>query len=312
LAPSDRWYYIALLSLKSQGVLDQFRGNKLDRVVCAKLRLTQAEWEECARRLQEEDLITSKYQPIGWEGRQFTSDSSAERVRRHRAKKGECNGDVTLHETGNVTTMKRYNGVTVTPPDTDTDTDQIQKTPIAAAIAAGAALPVDNFSLLDLGRIYNNPDSESEIFNHGVPLLVRSGVEFGPARNFLQKLINDHGAGQTLDALITCLIDQPTEPKGYIRAVLAKQGAEIPKDWQPPPPCLSEIAALGVPENIFQQARDVFVIWFREQGIRHNNFPALFVRWCQRDWERAEHNRGAYLQRLRAVAGFQEEFREPA
>lgn len=190
--------------------------------------------------------------------------------------------------------------------------DRTYQLPVANATAAGAALPVDNFTLLDLGLIYNNPDSESEIFNHGVPLLTRSGVEFGPAKHFLQKLINDHGAGQTLDALITCLIDQPIEPKGYIRAVLAKQGAEIPKDWQPPGPCLAEMAAMGMPENIYQQARDVFVIWFREQGIRHNNFPALFVRWCQRDWERAEQNRGVYLQRLRAVAGFQEEFREPA
>jgi hypothetical protein len=74
---------------------------------------------------------------------------------------------------------------------------------------------------------------------------------------------------------------------------------------------LAELAALGIPENIYRDARDVFVIWFRDHGIRHNNFPALFVRWCQRDWERAEGNRGAYLQRLRASV-FHEEFREPA
>lgn len=178
--------------------------------------------------------------------------------------------------------------------------------------AAGAAPPVDNFTLPDLGVIYSNPDTETEILNHGVPLLVRSGVEFGKARNFLQMLINKHKPGKVLDALIVCLIEMPVEPRSYLQAVLQKIGDEIPKDWVPPAPCLSELAGMGMPEKIYRDAVDVFVTWFRELGIRHNNFPALFVRWCQRDWERADANTAIYLQRLRASAGFGEVFREPA
>lgn len=190
--------------------------------------------------------------------------------------------------------------------------DRTYQLPVAAATAAVAAFPVDNFSLMELGVIYGSDNPEAEILKHGSRMLMRSGVDQHSARHFLQKLINDHGAGLVLDALVTCLIDQPIEPKSYLRAVLAKQGSEISKDWSPPAQCLAELAALGIPENIYRDARDVFVIWFRDHGIRHNNFPALFVRWCQRDWERAEGNRVAYLQRLRAAAGYQEEFREPA
>lgn len=178
--------------------------------------------------------------------------------------------------------------------------------------AAGAALPVDNFSLPDLKAIYSNPDSESEILNHGVTLLERSGVEFGQARNFLLMLIKKHGPGRTLDGLIVCLIEQPVEPKSYLQAVVKKLGDEIPKDWVPPAPCLAQLTALGIPEDIYRDARDVFVIWFREQGIRHTNFPDLFVRWCTRDWERAEYNKGLYLQRLRAAASLEQPFHEPA
>lgn len=182
--------------------------------------------------------------------------------------------------------------------------------PVATATAARAAPSVDNFSLPDLKAIYSNPDSEAEILNHGVPLLTRSGVEFGSARNFLQMLIKKYGGGRVLDGVLVCLLEQPTEPKSYLQAVLVKMGNPIPRDWIPSDPCMSELGMLGVPDDVIEKARDVFVTWFWEQGIRHTNFPALFVRWCERDWERAEGNKNLYLRRLRASAGFEEPFRE--
>jgi hypothetical protein len=132
IAESDRWRYLGLLSLKSQGVLDQFDGDKLDRVIAAKLRLTPAEWAETKRRLQEENLIDDIIQPVGWEDRQFKSDSSADRVRKHRAKKardkqqgeGEgCNDDVTLHGNDDETLQKRPSNDGVTGPE-----DRLQST----------------------------------------------------------------------------------------------------------------------------------------------------------------------------------------
>jgi hypothetical protein len=47
------------------------------------------------------------FEPHNWQQRQWKSDDSAERVRKHREAKKDCNG---------------YSAVTVTPPDTDTET----------------------------------------------------------------------------------------------------------------------------------------------------------------------------------------------
>lgn len=208
------------------------------------------------------------------------------------------------------------NGEGVYPKTGNEPTSNLQREPttfpVATATAASAGRSVESFTLSDLGLIYSSDDPETEIFNHGVPLLGRFGLDFGSARNFLGMLIKKHSLGAVLDAVIISLLEQPDDPKAYMLGVLSRQGSEIPKDWQPPPPCLARLSALGIPDSVYQDARDVFVIWFREQCIRHNNFPELFVRWCQRDWERADGNRGIYLQRLRASAGLQEEFREPA
>lgn len=72
-----------------------------------------------------------------WDNRQFASDSSTERVRRHREKKREEtgndtpepevttpaseNGSGTLHSNDTPENMKRFSNVGVTPPESDTD-----------------------------------------------------------------------------------------------------------------------------------------------------------------------------------------------
>ena len=62
------------------------------------------------------DIATDKnLEPHNWKARQFISDSSKDRVRKHRAKKAEAS-------------PKPECNVTVTPPDTDTDTEQITDT----------------------------------------------------------------------------------------------------------------------------------------------------------------------------------------
>lgn len=317
LSPADRWYYTGILSLKSQGVLDQFAGEKLDRVMAAKLRLTPAEWSETRRRLQEENLIDEHCQPVGWDERQFKSDSSAERVRRHREKKKTekrpGNANVTLHGNVGETLQQRRSSGEVTPPEYRVQsTENLTSDTYVSGADAPGSQPAPTLDQLSV--IYNDPDVETRIFKHGTRMLRRAGVDYQEARKILQKHINAVGPGRVLDALIICLVDQPDHPVPYLQAVISKQGAPIPRDWVPSAPCLSELASLGVPEDIPAKARDIFVIWFSSQGICHNNWPALFVRWCQLDWERAEGNRTAYLQRLAASAGleYQEAWKEPA
>jgi hypothetical protein len=76
-----------------------------DDEIAFQLRINVAEWSETKAVLINKKLIGEDNKPTAWDKRQFISDSSTERVARHRGKKQrECN-------------------VTVTPPDTDTDTD---------------------------------------------------------------------------------------------------------------------------------------------------------------------------------------------
>lgn len=85
LAFEDRWHFVALLCLKTQGVLDDSKPELLDRVVGAKLGLASREADEVRRRLIEVDLISQDWQPLAWDRRQFKSDNSTARVQAWRA-----------------------------------------------------------------------------------------------------------------------------------------------------------------------------------------------------------------------------------
>lgn len=101
LSESDQRRYIMLLCLRcSNGDVTLH-----DNEVAFQLRVTDESWAETKRTLIGKKLIDENNNPTAWDKRQFISDSSAERVSRHREKK------------------KRACNVTVTPPDTDTDTD---------------------------------------------------------------------------------------------------------------------------------------------------------------------------------------------
>ncbi len=77
------------------------------------------------------DEVDGVEMPHNWNGRQFVSDNSTDRVRKHREKlkeKRSGNGDETFQETGNRTFQEtRVGNVSgndiVTPPETETDTD---------------------------------------------------------------------------------------------------------------------------------------------------------------------------------------------
>lgn len=119
LAFEDRWHYTAILCCKGQGILDESNQMLMRRKVAVKLGLQVRELEEVARRLGEVGLIDEDtLQPCGWCKRQFASDNSSERVRRHRARaktQGDDKSDVTLHGT---LQQRSSNAL-----DTDTDTD---------------------------------------------------------------------------------------------------------------------------------------------------------------------------------------------
>jgi len=116
LAFEDRWHFIALLCLKQQGILDK-NNELLERKIAVKLGVQLRELDEIKKRLMDVHLIDSSWIPIGWCNKQFRSDSSTDRVRKHRKNKDKKDGNVTE------TLLKRKCNAL----DTESDTEQIKK-----------------------------------------------------------------------------------------------------------------------------------------------------------------------------------------
>lgn len=103
LAFEDRWHYVSLLCFKCSEELDNANESLKERMIAAHLGLSLSELDSVKKRLSEVYLIDNDWQPLGWDKRQYKSDSSNDRVSKFR--------------------KKRYSNVTVTPPETDTETD---------------------------------------------------------------------------------------------------------------------------------------------------------------------------------------------
>lgn len=114
LAFEDQRHYVFLLCMKNLGLLDKEypKPGMLDRVVAKRLGLYGEAFESAKKRLIEAELIDEHFQPLGWDKRQFLSDSSTERVRAYRER----------------TRVKQAGNVSVTVQETDTETDTEEET----------------------------------------------------------------------------------------------------------------------------------------------------------------------------------------
>jgi hypothetical protein len=117
LAFEDQRHFVVLLCMKCDGTLDRPIDNKVrERIICRGLGLDPVTASEAKRRLVEVGLIDKDWQPSGWNKRQYVSDKSTDRVRKHRKNKETGNVSETLPE-------RSCNG-----PDTDTDTEEKTRT----------------------------------------------------------------------------------------------------------------------------------------------------------------------------------------
>jgi len=146
LSEVDQRRFIMLLCLKCCNGDVTLQCNE----IAFQLRVTETEWQATKTRLIDKGLIDEDGQPEAWDKRQYVSDSSAARVRKHREK------------------AKRYSNVTETKSnavDTDTDTDKKEgdKPPVKAK----------RFS----------PPTNSDVMNY----FVEQGLSFGDAGNEADK-----------------------------------------------------------------------------------------------------------------------------
>lgn len=99
LSEVDQRRYVMLLCLRcSNGDVTLH-----ETEVAFQLRISDDEWSKTKEVLLAKNLIDESNSPVGWDKRQYVSDSSAARVRAHRERKKETpknarNGDVTLQK----------------------------------------------------------------------------------------------------------------------------------------------------------------------------------------------------------------------
>jgi hypothetical protein len=131
LDPADKWYFISVLAMKNLGLLDSEPDpDRRDKKVSIRIRLTIEETQSLKIRLMAENLIDDDWQPLAWANRQYLSDNSTERSRKHRAKKRQadqlatqvtneanCEGREVAKCNIDATLLQRCRDVSATPPD---------------------------------------------------------------------------------------------------------------------------------------------------------------------------------------------------
>jgi hypothetical protein len=127
LAFEDRWHFVALCCLKSDGLIDEPADDLRSRRIAVKLGVQMRELDEIGRRLREVGLVDETLSPIAWDDLQFRSDCSTDRVKAYRKRQKKQAVD----------TVKRDCNVSETAQDTDTDTEELEA---KASCASGDAL----------------------------------------------------------------------------------------------------------------------------------------------------------------------------
>lgn len=127
LAFEDQRHFIGILALKSDGIIDAACATELlDRIVAQRLWIDPAVISDVKRRLVAAGLIDTDWQPLAWEKRQYSSDSSTERTRRYRERLRETRPEKASDE--GETSRERHGDLL----DTDTDTEKTIHAPKGA------------------------------------------------------------------------------------------------------------------------------------------------------------------------------------
>lgn len=116
MSEQDQRRWIMLLCLRGSDSLTEIMQYGGEPELARVLNVSIGSLSETKAALLARNLITESWDITNWDEKQYVTDSSRDRVQRHREnRRSSCNGDVTLPD--------RYCNVTVTAPDTDTDTE---------------------------------------------------------------------------------------------------------------------------------------------------------------------------------------------
>lgn len=227
LAPAMRWQWVAVLCAASKN------GGAVPSVadLAFSLRMSEDEASAILGALQMAGLVDDVeggLVPHNWEGRQYQSDTSAERMRRHRDKKRGEQSDVTSNVTSDVTSPVTSD-VTVTVQNrTEADTDQKE---VSRPKDRPERVPsrFDEFWLAYPRRDGPNPRKPAEVkFNS----LVKTGLDPQMMIDAAKKLAADEGARGNIGTrfipqAVTWLNQNRWTDHAAVSALLSMQSAEF-------------------------------------------------------------------------------------
>ena len=218
LSEANQRRYIMLLCLRcSNGDVTLH-----DDEVAFQLRISNEDWASTKSVLVAKGLIGEDNSPSAWDRRQYRSDSSAERVRRHREnKKQACN-------------------VTVTAPDTDTDTDtevNLKPKPLSGGVhsstsdgSENAAPPPDGpdpitLRAIELSALLHQRGAALQASDPRVRAWAERGISDAQALTALETAETrraEKGSSQAINA-------------GLLDAILSDLATDSPPRNRPPP-----------------------------------------------------------------------------
>jgi hypothetical protein len=125
MTDSDQLLWVKALCLASANEKNRGVIELSDEEICWKIRITVESWKHAVDKFRAKGMLEHSeqgYRIVNWDKRQFKSDSSAERVAKHRAeKKPKKTTSKNKKQATGVTETQELQpcNVTVTPPDTD-------------------------------------------------------------------------------------------------------------------------------------------------------------------------------------------------
>ncbi len=131
--------YVMLMCMRCSNALVTLQADE----IAFHLRIDAAQLEETKALFLAKGFINEAWELLNWEKRQFSSDTSAQRVAKHRAAKKAAEEAV---RNGHVTLPQQKSNALDTDTDTDTDTEEKRRakaTSKAEAKATASRLPAD-------------------------------------------------------------------------------------------------------------------------------------------------------------------------
>jgi hypothetical protein len=191
-----------------------------DSEIAFHLRVSDQELAETKALFMSKKFIDKDWNVLNWEKRQYKSDSSKDRVAKHRAlqkteQKGRSNDDVTLQVTdANALEQNRYR--------TEQIQIQIQSRDSVAKATDGDA-------------VKKSPEqmSKDELWTAGKSLLEASGMPAKQCGTAIGKLCKDFGNEVVVEAVRSAVVARPVDPMAYLKAACQRAvGQRAPPNKQ--------------------------------------------------------------------------------